>query len=199
MEFFNQWREILLPLLIFLALLIFRHISQMVKARHLKDVAALLNGEVVIRPFSPPKIKGTYMGMQFQIVFTPEGRGSPGMLVVTFEYPCPFAMEIHQKGQMPHLGELLSRGRVVQSGEEDFDEQFLLRVEKDIEKAEHYLNNKSNREMVKEAFKRGYVSVKYSERGITLSKPGRFLQAAGVTSEELSSHLAFAARLGERF
>lgn len=198
MESFNQWREFFLPLFVFLVLLVIKQFSQMFKARQLKDIAPLLNGEVVIRPFSPPRIKGMHMGMPFQIIFMPEGRGSSGMVVVTFEYPCPFAMEVRPKGAIPHLGDLLSRGKVVQSGDEAFDAQYMLRVDKDPQKAEHYVMNKANRDMLAQAFQMGFVSVRYSERGITLSRPGKVLRGEGVSSEELSSHLAFAARLGER-
>jgi len=138
------------------------------------------------------------MGMPFQIVFVPEGRASSGMLLVTFEYPCPFAMQVNPVGAMPHIGDLFSRGKTIQIGDEGSDDRFLIRVESEPEKAEHYAMNKANQETLKKAFQQGFVSVRYSAKGITLSRPGRFLQG-GVTSEELLNYLAFAARLGERF
>ena len=73
----KEWFQFLLPLIIFLGLFLLRYVSQFVKARRLKEIAPYLNGVAVIWPFSPPRIKGMYMGIPFQLIFLPAGRSSP--------------------------------------------------------------------------------------------------------------------------
>lgn len=198
MDLFDRWRDVLLPLLVFGGLLLYRQIVQTRKARRLKDIAPLLNAEAVIRPFSSPKIRGTHMGMPFEIVFVPPGRSAGGMLVLTFSYPCPFSLEVRPRGAAPRLADLLSRGTHIESGNEHFDSQFALKAEKDPEKASHYVMNAHNQELLRKAFEQGIALVRYSERGITLLKPGSYLRE-DLSGDELADYLTCAARLGERF
>ncbi len=198
MDRYHQVRDILLPILVFFGLVLYRQVTQMRKARHLKEIAPLINGEVSIRPFSSPKIKGTHMGMPFQISFTHPGKGTRGLLEVTFGYPCPFTLEIRPRGLTPRLAELLSRGTFIETGDEQIDETYVIKAGSHPEKAAHYLRNTVNQELIKHAIDLEIAMIRYSEKGITLAKPGSYLEG-NLTSDELARYLAFAARLGERF
>lgn len=191
------WFEILFPLAVFLVLFLARYASQFLKAGRLREVAPFLNGEVVLRPFSPPRIQGTYMGMPYQLSFVSESRNMPGRLVVKLGFPFPFSMEVHPKGKLQGIVPLLRGSASHETGEEAFDSQLSVRVSRQKESAEVYLDNPENRKNLLSAFQEGFASVSFGSDGVVLVRPGNFL-SAGLSPEQALRDLAAAGRLAQR-
>jgi len=197
MSVLKEWLEILLPLIIFLGLFLLRYISQFVKARRLKEIAPYLNGEAVIWPFSPPKIRGTYMGIPFQIIFLAAGRNSPGRMQIKLSFSFPFGLELRGACAMQGLEQLFQRGKPIETGDEAFDEAVVARAEHERDKAELYLDNPVNRESILEILKEGFGSVRFTEKELILTRQGDFL-GEELTPEHALRDLALAARLMQR-
>ena len=198
LDSYRGWLEILFPLAVFLVLFLFRYGAQFLKARHLREIAPFINGEVVLRPFFPPRIQGAYMGMSYQMSFLAEGRNTPGRLLLKLGFSCPFSMEIRAKGRMQGLSDLLAMGKSHETGEEAFDSRLAVKVDREKQSAELYLNNPMNRETLLSAFLDGFVSVRYDKDGITLTRHGNFLTGE-FTADQALHNLAMAARLVQRF
>ncbi|MEW6441557.1 MAG: hypothetical protein AB1640_11545 [bacterium] len=197
-EGYKDWLEILLPLGIFLGLFLFRYAALFFKARQLREVAPLINGEVVLRPFFPPRIRGTYMGVPYQMSFLAESRTAPGRLQVRLDYPCPFDMEVRARGRMQGIADLLAARKGYETGEEEFDSHVLVRIDKGKENAEVFLNNPANREAILAALQDGFTSVRTSSDGITLTRNGNFLTGP-FTPDQALHNLSMAGRFTHRF
>lgn len=197
MSSLKEWLEILLPLIIFLGLFLLRYLSQFVKARRLKEIAPYLNGEAVIWPFSPPKIRGTYMGIPFQIIFLAAGRNSPGRMQIKLSFSFPFVLEVRGPGAMQGLEQLFQRGKPIETGDEAFDEAVVARADREQDKAELYLDNPVNRESILKVLKEGFENVRFTEKELLLSRKGDFL-GGEFTPEYALRDLALAARLMQR-
>jgi hypothetical protein len=193
----KEWFEILLPLIIFLGLFLLRYVSQFFKARRLKEIAPYLNGEAVIWPFSPPKIRGTYMGIPFQIVFVAAGRNSPGRMQIKLAFSFPFDMEVRGHGAMQGLEQLFQRGKPVETGDEGFDEAVLARADREFDKAELFLDNPVNRESILEVFQEGFENIRFTQKELVLTRQGDFL-GEELSPEHSLRDLALAARLLQR-
>lgn len=197
MRFSKEWLELLLPLIIFVALFLLRYVSQFVKAKSLKEVAPFINGVAVIWPFSPPRIKGTYMGIPYQMIFLAGGRSSPGRMQIKLTFPFPFVMDVRGRGAMQGLEQLFQRGKPIETGEEGFDQSVIARADKEREKAELYLDNPVNRESILDILRAGFETVRFTEKELVLTKQGDFLK--GDFTPELALHdLSLAARLMQR-
>ena len=197
MSSLKEWLEILLPLIIFLGLFLLRYVSQFVKARRLKEIAPYLNGEAVIWPFSPPRIRGTYMGIPFQIVFMAAGRNSPGRMQIKLSFSFPFGLEVRRHGAIQGLEQLFQRGNPIETGDEAFDEAVVARADRERDKAELYLDNPVNRESILEVLNGGFENVRFTEKELILSRQGDFL-GEEFTPEHALRDLALAARLMQR-
>ena len=197
MSLLKEWLEILLPLMIFFGLFLLRYVSQFVKARRLKEIAPYMNGEAVIWPFSPPRIRGTYMGVPFQLVFFPAGRNSPGRMQVKLSFSFPFGLEVRRPGAMQGLEQLFQKGRTIETGDEAFDQAALARADSERDKAGVYLDNPVNRETILEILKEGFESVRFTDKELVLTRQGDFL-GAELTPEHALGDLALAARLLQR-
>jgi len=193
----KEWFQFLLPLIIFLGLFLLRYVSQFVKARRLKEIAPYLNAEAVIWPFSPPRIRGTYMGVPFQIIFFAAGRNSPGRMQIKLSFSFPFGLEIRGSGAMQGLEQLFQRGRPLETGDEAFDQAVVARAEGERDKAELYLDNPVNRESIREILKEGFGNLRFTDKELILTRPGDFL-GEELTSENSLRDLALAARLMQR-
>jgi hypothetical protein len=193
----KEWFQFLLPLIIFLGLFLLRYISQFVKARRLKEIAPYLNGVAVIWPFSPPRIRGTYMGTPFQIIFFAAGRNSPGRMQIKLSFSFPFGLEARGPGAMQGLEQLFQRGRPIETGDKAFDEAVVARADRERDKAELYLDNPVNRESILEIFKEGFENVRFTEKELILTRQGDFL-GGELTPEHSLRDLALAARLMQR-
>ena len=197
LDFLKGWLELLFPLIIFLLLFLFRYGAQFLKAKRLKEIAPFINGEVVLWPFFPPKIQGTYMGMSYQMSFVAEGRNAPGRLLVKLGFPCSFGMEIRPKGKLQGLTDLLSTGKPHETGEDVFDSQLAVKVDREKESAEVYLSHPANRETLLTVFRDGFASVRYARDGITLTRHGNFLTGE-FTPDQALRNLTMAGRLVQR-
>lgn len=197
-ESLRGWLEVLFPLAVFLVLFLARYVTQFFKAGRLRDLAPFLNGEVVLRPFSPPRIQGTYMGMPYQLSFVSESRNMPGRLVVKLGFPFPFAMEIQPKDRFQGIARIL-RGSAssYETGDEVFDSLLSVRLSRARESAEVYLDNIENRRNLLNAFQEGFVSASFGSSGILLVRQGNFL-ATGLAPEQALRDLATAGRLAQR-
>jgi hypothetical protein len=193
----KEWFQFLLPLIIFVGLFLLRYVSQFVKARRLKEIAPYLNAEAVIRPFSPPRIRGMYMGIPFQIIFFAAGRNSPGRMQIKLSFSFPFGLEIRGPGAVQGLEQLFQRGMPIETGDEAFDQAVVARADGGRDKAELYLDNPVNRESILEIFKEGFGNVRFTEKELILTRPGDFL-GEELTSENSLRDLALAARLTQR-
>jgi hypothetical protein len=197
MSFLREWLEFLFPLIIFVGLFLFRYISQFVKAKKLKEIAPYINGVAVVWPFSPPRIRGTYMGTPYQMIFLPAGRNSPGQMQIKLGFSFPFGLEVRRQGVMQGLEQIFQRGRPIGTGDEAFDESVFARADKEREKAELYLDNPVNRETILEIFQDGFENIRFTEKELILTKPGDFLK--GDLNPELALRdLSLAARLMQR-
>ena len=194
MSFLKEWFQLLLPLIIFVGLFLLRYVSQFVKARRLKEIAPYLNGVAVIWPFSPPRIKGTYMGIPFQLIFLPAGRNSPGRMQIKLSFSFPFGLEVRRPGAMQGLEQLFQRGGAIETGDEAFDEAVVARADRERDKAELYLDNSVNRESILEVLEAGFESVRFTDKEVILTRPGDFL-GGELTQEHALRDLALAARL----
>lgn len=197
MSSLKEWFQILLPLIIFLGLFLLRYVSQFFKAGRLKEIAPYLNGEAVIWPFSPPKIRGTYMGIPFQIIFMAAGRSSPGRMVIKLSFAFPFEMEVRGHGAMQGLEQLFQSGKPIETGDEGFDEAVLVRANRAHDKAELFLDNPVNRESILEVFREGFENIRFTEEELILSRRGDFL-GGELTAEHSLRDLALATRLMQR-
>ena len=193
----KEWFQFLLPLIIFFGLFLMRYVSQFVKARRLKEIAPYLNAEAVIWPFSPPRIRGTYMGIPYQMIFFAPGRNSPGRMQIKLSFSFPFGLEIRGSGAVQGLEQLFQRGMPIETGDEAFDQAVVTRADRERDKAELYLDNPVNRESILEIFKEGFVNVRFAEKELILTRPGDFL-GEELTSENSLRDLALAARLTQR-
>ena len=194
MSFLKEWFQLLLPLIIFVGLFLLRYVSQFVKARRLKEIAPYLNGVAVIWPFSPPRIKGTYMGIPFQLIFLPAGRNSPGRMQIKLSFSFPFGLEVRRPGAMQGLEQLFQRGGAIETGDEAFDEAVAARADRERDKAELYLDNSVNRESILEVLEAGFESVRFTDKEVILTRQGDFL-GGELTQEHALRDLALAARL----
>ena len=197
MSILKEWFEFLLPLMIFLGLFLLRYVSQFVKARQLKEIAPYLNAEAVIWPFSPPKIRGMYMGVPFQIIFFAPGRNSPGRMQIKLSFSFPFGLEVRGPGATQGLEQLFQRGRPIETGDEAFDEAVVARADGERDKAELYLDNPVNRGSILEILKEGFENVRFTEKELILTRQGDFL-GGELTSEHALRDLALASRLMQR-
>jgi hypothetical protein len=193
----KEWFQFLLPLIIFLGLFLLRYVSQFVKARRLKEIAPYLNAEAVIRPFSPPRIRGTYMGTAFQIVFFAAGRNTPGRMQIKLSFSFPFGLEVRGPAAMQGLEQLFQRGRPIETGDEAFDEAVVARADVARDKAELYLDNPVNRESILEILKEGFENVRFTDKELILTRQGDFL-GEELTPEHALGDLALATRLMQR-
>ena len=193
----KEWFQFLLPLIIFLGLFLLRYVSQFVKARRLKEIAPYLNAEAVIWPFSPPRIRGTYMGIPFQIIFFAAGRNSPGRMQMKLSFSFPFGLEVRGPGAMQGLEQLFQRGKPIETGDEAFDEAVVARADRERDKAELYLDNPVNRESILEILREGFENVRFTDKELILTRQGDFL-GEELTSEHTLRDLALAARLMQR-
>ena len=197
MSFSREWLELLLPLIIFGALFLLRYVSQFLKARSLKEIAPYINGVAVIWPFSPPRIKGTYMGIPYQMIFLAGGRNSPGRMQLKLAFSFPFVLDVRGRGAMQGLEQLFQRGKPIETGEEAFDESVVARADKEREKAELYLDNPVNRESLLEILRAGFENIRFTEKELVLTKQGDFLKG-NLTPEHALHDLSLAARLMQR-
>ncbi len=197
MSSLKDWLELLLPLIIFAGLFLLRYASQFVKARRLKEIAPYINGVAVIWPFSPPRIRGTYMGVAYQIIFLPAGRSSPGRLQIKFAFPFSFVLDVRRAGVTQGLEQLFQRGRVVETGDEAFDESVVARADREREKAELYLDNPVNRETILQVLEGGFDNVRFTDRELILTRQGDFL-GEGLSQQSVLSDLSLAAGLMQR-
>jgi len=197
MSVLKEWLEFLLPIMIFFVLFLLRYVSQFVKARRLKEIAPYLNGEAVIWPFSPPRIRGTYMGIPFQIIFFAAGRNSPGRMQIKLSFSFPFGLEVRGPGNMQGLEQLFQRGKPLETGDEAFDEAVVARADREREKAELYLDNPVNRESILEILKEGFDNVCFTDKALILTRRGDFL-GGELTQENALQDLALATRLMQR-
>ncbi len=197
MHFLKEWFEFLLPLIVFAVLFLLRYVSQFVKAKQLKEIAPYINGEAVVWPFSNPRIRGTYMGTPYQMIFLPAGRNAPGGLQLKLSFLFSFALEIRKATAVQGLEQLFQRGGRIETGDEAFDEAVIARAGRDPEKAELYLDNPVNREAILEILEEGFEDVRFTEKELILTKRGDFL--SGDMSPERALHdLDLAARLMQR-
>jgi len=194
----REWSELLFPLLIFGGIYLVRFFRTYRQARGLREIAPLLNGEAVLRPFFTPAIKGIYMGHSFRMSFFPAGRNSPGRLQILFEFPCSAHFEVVARGRTPGVQELLGRKSNVAVAEEAFNASVTVRADRDREKAALYLDNPGNRGLILELVDRGFSSIRFTGQGVVLSKAGDFLGKEGITAEKAMEYLTFAGRLVER-
>jgi hypothetical protein len=197
MKLAKEWLELLFPLIIFAGLFLLRYISQFVRAKRLKEIAPYLNGVAVIWPFSPPRIKGTYMGIPYQMIFFPAGRNSPGRMEIKLVFPFPFGMEVRKRGGIQGLGQLFQRGKPIETGDDAFDEAVDARADKELEKAELYLDNPVNREAILEVLQHGFENLRFAEDRLSLTKSGDFLKG-DLNPEQALQDLSLAARLMQR-
>jgi len=197
MSILKEWFEFLLPLIIFVGLFLLRYVSQFVKARRLKEIAPYLNAEAVIRPFSPPRIRGTYMGIPFQIIFFAAGRNSPGRMQIKLSFSFPFRLEVRGPGAMQGLEQLFQRGRPIETGDEAFDKAVVARADLERDKAELFLDNPVNREAILEFLKEGFENVRFTDKELILTRLGDFL-GGELTQEHALGDLALATRLMQR-
>jgi hypothetical protein len=197
MSILKEWLEFLLPLMIFLGLFLVRYVSQFVKARRLKEIAPYLNAEAVIRPFSPPRIRGTYMGIPFQIVFFAAGRNSPGRMQIKLSFSFPFGLEVRRPGAMQGLEQIFRKGRPIETGDEAFDKGVIVRADGERDKAKLYLDNPVNRQAIVEALDAGFENVRFTQKELILTRQGDFL-GGELTPEHAQGNLALAARLMQR-
>jgi hypothetical protein len=193
----KEWFQFLLPLVIFLGLFLLRYVSQFVKAKQLKEIAPYLNGVAVIWPFSPPKIRGMYMGVPFQIIFFAPGRNSPGRMQIKLSFSFSFGLEVRGPGAMQGLEQLFQKGRPIETGDEAFDEAVAARADGERDKAELYLDNPVNRESILEILKEGFENVRFTDKELILTRKGDFL-GEELTPEYFLRDLALAARLMQR-
>lgn len=193
----REWLELLMPLIIFAGLFLLRYVSQFVKAKRLKEIAPYINGVAVVRPFSAPRIKGTYMGVPYQMIFIPSGRNSPGRMQVKLGFPFAFGLEVRKAGAAQGLEQFFQRGKRVETGDEAFDESVDARTDREREKAGLYLDNPVNREAVVAALGAGFENVRFTEKELILTRQGDFLKG-DLTPEQALNDLALAARLMQR-
>lgn len=197
MKVSNEWIQLILPLLVFAGLFLFRYVTLFARGRGLREIAPHLNAEAVLWPFVPPRIRGNYTGVPFQMVFLPAGRGSTGRMQIRLSFSFPFGMEVRPRGAMQGLELLLVRGRTLETGDEAFDEAVHARADKEKEKAELYLDNPVNRDTLLLVFREGFELVRFTPRELVLTKPGDFL-GGNLTPEGALHDLAMAARLMQR-
>jgi hypothetical protein len=197
MSILKEWLELLLPLIIFAGLFLLRYVTQFVKAKRLKEIAPYINGVAVVRPFSSPRIRGTYMGIPYQMIFLPAGRNSPGRMQIKLSFSFPFTLEIRRPGAMQGLEQLFQRGKPVETGDEAFDEAVLARADSERDKAELFLDNPVNRRSIMEVLDAGFENVHFTEKELSLSRQGDFL-GEDLTPEQVLGDLALAARLMQR-
>jgi hypothetical protein len=197
MSFLREWLEFLFPIIIFVGLFLLRYISQFIKAKKLKEIAPYINGVAVIWPFSPPRIRGTYMGIPYEMSFLPAGRNSPGQMQIKLGFSFPFALEVRRQGVMQGLEQLFQRGKPIETGDEAFDEAVVARADREREKAELYLDNPVNRESILEVLQEGFENIRFTEKEMILAKPGDFLKG-DLTPELALRDLSLAARLMQR-
>ncbi len=193
----NEWLQLLLPLAVFGVLFLLRYASQFAKGRRLKEIAPHINGEAAVLPFSPPRIRGTYMGVPYQMSFFPAGRNLPARIQIQFSFSFPFALEVRRPGGVPALEQVFQRGRQIQTGDEAFDGAVAARADREREKAELYLDNPVNRRSILAVLAEGFESIRFSQKDLTLSKPGDFL-GGDLTPERALHDLALAAGLLQR-
>jgi hypothetical protein len=197
MSFSKEWVEFLLPMIIFVALFLLRYVSQFVRAKRLKEIAPFVNGEAVIWPFSPPRIKGMYMGIPYQMIFLPSGRNSPGRMQIKISFPFPFGLEVRRRARTQGLEQLFQRGKRIETGDETFDASVEARAEKEREKAELYLDNPVNRKMILNVLQDGFDGVRYTEKELVLTRQGDFLKG-DLNAERALHDLSLAAVLMQR-
>ncbi len=193
----REWLELLMPLIIFAGLFLLRYVSQFVKAKRLKEIAPYINGVAVVWPFSAPRIKGTYMGVPYQMIFIPSGRNSPGRMQIKLGFPFPFGLEVRKAGSAQGLEQFFQRGKRIETGDEAFDESVDARTDREREKAGLYLDNPMNREAVLAALGAGFEDVRFTEKELILTRQGDFLKG-DLNPEQALNDLAMAARLMQR-
>jgi len=191
----KEWLELLFPLLVFLGLYLFRHLKSYGKANQLRQVAPMINGEVKIRPFSAPRIQGSYMGLPYRISFHEGGRGQPGRMLMRIDFPGTFRMTLTPRGKGSAIEELFARGRTIDTAEDSFNQAVLVRVESEKDKALVYLDNPMSRGVILDLLQAGFVSIRFTGKGIQLIKPGEFLEQGGFAAESVASDLDLACRL----
>jgi len=191
----REWIELAFPLLILVGLYLFRQIKTYTTSKHLKEIAPLINGQMVIRPFTAPRIQGNYMGMPYRISFHAASRGTPGRMQIRIDYLGLFAATLTPKGRQPGLEEIFSRGKILDTGEDAFSSAVLVKAEREREKAMLYLDNQLNREGILALFESGFVSIRFFEKGILLIKPGDFLGKDPTVMDRIVGDLDLAYRL----
>ena len=199
LEKWKGWAELLFPLLIFAVLYLVRRCRNYRQAQRLREIAPLLNGEAVLRPFSAPAIRGIYMGHSYRMSCFPSARNSPGRLQIFLGFPCGVRFEVVPKEGRPGVEELLFRKKRVAVADDSFNATVVVREEKEWEKASLYLDNPRNRELLVELVDRGFRSIRFESDGVTLIKEGDFLGRDGLGAEKAMEYLTLAGRLLERF
>jgi len=191
----REWIEVLFPLLLFLGIYLFRPIKHYAKAGKLKEIAPFLNGRVITRPFSMPRIEGSYMGIPYRITFSPPGRGSPGKMQIQIEYPGFFGLTLTPRSRSSGLEEIFQKGRLLSTNEEGFNKAVVAKADREREKAMLFLESQSNRAKILNIFQAGFALIRITEKGVTLVRPGDFLTGTPLTPDQAVEDLTLACRL----
>lgn len=194
----KEWIELLLPLLIFGGLYLWRNLRQFTQSKRLKEIAPFLNSEVVARPFTAPRLRGSYMGTPFEMRFLPASKSGPGRMQLRLDFGCGFALDMIPRGRTPGLESLFAKGKPLETGDEAFDSAVIARADKERDRAALFLDNPENRAAVTRLFDDGFDSIRFTTEGVTLSKPGEFLEGEGLTSEAALHDLDLSVRLLQR-
>jgi hypothetical protein len=190
----KDWIEVLFPLFVFLGLYILRRLKGYSKTRQLKKIAPLINGELVSRPFSFPRIQGSNMGIPYRITFQ-GGRGSPGIMQIRIDYPGMFSVNMAPKSRAAGMSSLIWQGQTLETGDTTFNEAVIVSAKKDKEKAAFYLENPLNRQEILQLFQSGFISIQINAKGIVLTKPGDFLGEGTGTADQIVRDLTLAYKL----
>jgi hypothetical protein len=191
----REWLQLLFPLLIFAVIYLWRQVRVYSRGKQLREIAPYLNGRAVLRPFGAPAISGLYLGHAYRMRFPPGSRNSPGRFELALDFPFDFVLDIRARGAAGGIESILFRGQTVQTGDRGLDEAVVVRLDKEPERARLYLDNPAYRRAVLEAVGQGFQLIRYTGKGVFLSRAGEFLGKESVGVERLQQYLTLAGRL----
>jgi hypothetical protein len=191
----REWLQLLFPLLIFAVLFLWRQVRNYSRGRRLRELAPYLNGRAVLRPFSAPAITGLYLGYAYRMSFVPAFRNAPGRFELMLEFPFDFVLDIRPRAGARGVEAILSRGRAIQTGDRELDESVVVRSQGEPERAMSYLGRSACRRAVLDLVGQGFQLIRYTAKGVSLTKAGDFLGREGVSAQQILHDLSLAGRL----
>jgi len=117
--------------------------------------------------------KGEFQGLTIRITYQPPRKNTPAYLRISLEKRTRLKLRVYRESAISRLGEKMGLVREVKTGDEQFDNDFLI-FSNNKEQAEIYLSSFDKKNIVKELFKRGFDELIMDGKRLLVSKPYSF-------------------------